>query len=78
MQRPFSYDSEVEFLCAEIKPLLSLFLPTTERNLGQIHWYEFQYRQKAIDHLKTALQLDPPLPRRAEIRTLVRLLEGLP
>lgn len=47
-------------------------------NLGQIYWYEFQNRQKAITHLKTALMLDPLLPNRAEIRRLVRLLEGLP
>ena len=47
-------------------------------NLGQIYWYEFQNKQKAIYHLKTALMLDPLLPRRAEIRKLVRLLEGLP
>jgi tetratricopeptide (TPR) repeat protein len=47
-------------------------------NLGQIYWYEFQNRQKAIYHLKTALMLDPLLPNRGEIRRLVRLLEGLP
>jgi tetratricopeptide (TPR) repeat protein len=46
-------------------------------NLGKIYWYEFQNRQKAIYHLKTALMLDPLLPNRAEIRRLVRLLEGL-
>jgi len=47
-------------------------------NLGQIYWYEFQNRQKAITHLKVALMLDPLLPNRAEVRKLVRLLEGLP
>jgi tetratricopeptide (TPR) repeat protein len=47
-------------------------------NLGQIYWYEFQNKQKAIYHLKTALMLDPLLPNRGEIRRLVRLLEGLP
>jgi tetratricopeptide (TPR) repeat protein len=47
-------------------------------NLGQIYWYEFKNRQKALTHLKTALMLDPLLPNRAEIRRLVRLLEGLP
>ena len=47
-------------------------------NLGQIYWYEFQNRQKAIYHFKTALMLDPFLPNRGEIRRLVRLLEGLP
>jgi len=47
-------------------------------NLGQIYWYEFQNRQKAIYHLKTALMLDPYIPNRAEIRKLIRLLEGLP
>jgi len=45
-------------------------------NLGKVYWYEFQNRQKAIYHLKTALMLDPFLPNRAEIRRLVRLLEG--
>ncbi len=47
-------------------------------NLGQIYWYEFQNRQKALYHLKVALMLDPFLPNRGEIRRLVRLLEGLP
>jgi tetratricopeptide (TPR) repeat protein len=47
-------------------------------NLGQIYWYEFQNRQKAIYHLKTALMLDPSLPNRGKIRRLVRQLEGLP
>jgi superkiller protein 3 len=47
-------------------------------NVGQIYWYEFQNKQKAIYHLKTALMLDPYFPRRGEIRKLVRLLEGLP
>jgi superkiller protein 3 len=47
-------------------------------NLGQIYWYEFQNRQKAIYHLSAALMFDPFLPRRGEIRRLVRQLEGLP
>ncbi len=47
-------------------------------NLGQIYWYEFQNKQKALDHLRTALMLNPVLPNRGEIRKLVRLLEGLP
>ncbi len=47
-------------------------------NLGQIYWYELQNRQKAIYHLKTALMLDPYIPKRGEIRKLVSLLEGLP
>ncbi len=47
-------------------------------NLGQVYWYEFQNRQKALDHLKTALMLNPVFPNRGEIRKLVRLLEGLP
>ena len=46
-------------------------------NLGQLYWYEFQNREKAIYHLKVALMLDPFLPNRAEIRRLMRLLEGL-
>jgi len=47
-------------------------------NLGQIYWYEFQNREKAVYHFKNALMLDPLLPRRGEIRRLVRQLEGLP
>jgi tetratricopeptide (TPR) repeat protein len=47
-------------------------------NLGQIYWYEFQNRQKAIYHFKSALMLDPLLPHRGEVRRLVRQLEGLP
>lgn len=47
-------------------------------NLGKIYWYEYQNREKAITHLKTALMVDPLLPNRAEIRKLVRLIEGLP
>jgi tetratricopeptide (TPR) repeat protein len=47
-------------------------------NLGQIYWYEFRNRQKAIYHFKSALMLDPLLPHRGEIRRLVRQLEGLP
>jgi len=47
-------------------------------NLGQIYWYEFQDRRKALFHLKTALRLDPLIPNRAEILQLVRLLEGFP
>jgi superkiller protein 3 len=46
-------------------------------NLGQIYWYEFQNRQKAIYHLKAALMLDPLLPNRKGIQNLVRTLEGL-
>ncbi len=47
-------------------------------NLGQICWHEFQNKQKAIYHLRTALMLDPLLPNRREIQRLVRSLEGLP
>jgi len=47
-------------------------------NLGQIYWYELRKKQKALDHLKTALFLDPLLPNRGEIRRLVHLLEGFP
>jgi len=47
-------------------------------NLGQIYWYEFKNREKAIYHLRVALMLDPFLPRRAEIRRLVLMLEGSP
>jgi tetratricopeptide (TPR) repeat protein len=45
-------------------------------NLGQIYWYEFRNREKAIYHLKVALALDPLLPNRKAIQRLVRTLEG--
>ena len=45
-------------------------------NAGQIYWYEFQNREKAIYHLKVALMLDPFLPNRSGIQRLVRLIEG--
>jgi tetratricopeptide (TPR) repeat protein len=45
-------------------------------NLGQIYWYEFQNREKAIYHLRAALMLDPLLPNRGAIQRLVRSLEG--
>jgi Tfp pilus assembly protein PilF len=47
-------------------------------NVGQIYWYEFHKKQKALDHLKMALFLDPLLPNRGEIRKLVHTLEGFP
>ena len=50
----------------------------THLNLGQIYWYEFQNREKAIYHLKVALMLDPLLPNRKTIQRLVRTLEGFP
>jgi len=46
-------------------------------NLGQIYWYEFQNKEKAIKHLKAALALDPFLPNRAGIQNLVRQLERI-
>lgn len=47
-------------------------------NLGQIYWYEFKNRERAIYHLRVALRLDPFLPHRTEIQRLVRLLGGSP
>lgn len=37
-------------------------------NLGQIYWYEFQNKEKALKHLKMALALDPFLPNRKGIQ----------
>jgi tetratricopeptide (TPR) repeat protein len=54
------------------------FHAMAHQNLGNIYWYEFQNRQKAIYHLKAALMLDPFLPNRKGIQSLVRTLEGLP
>ncbi len=45
-------------------------------NLGQIYWFEFRDREKAIRHLKAALFLDPFLPDRAQTERLVRSLEA--
>ena len=45
-------------------------------NVGQIYWHEFKNREKAIGHLKAALAVDPFLPNREEIQSLVRRLEG--
>jgi len=45
-------------------------------NLGEIYWYEFQNRQKAITHLKAASMLAPFLPNRSGMRRLVQTLEG--
>jgi tetratricopeptide (TPR) repeat protein len=45
-------------------------------NLGQIYWYEFGNREKALNHLTQALMLDPYLPNRGEIERLVRRLRG--
>jgi len=70
------FDKAVTELEWEIK--ISSSHSLAHLNLGQIYWYEFQNKQKAIYHLKTALMLDPLLPNRGEIRRLVRLLEGLP
>jgi tetratricopeptide (TPR) repeat protein len=47
-------------------------------NLGQVYWYEYRNREKAVYHLKTALMLDPFLPKRGEIQRLVHQLEGPP
>ena len=44
-------------------------------NLGQIYWFEYKNRDKALRHLRLALMLDPFLPSRNQIRRLVRLLE---
>lgn len=46
-------------------------------NAGQIYWYEFHNREKAIYHLRAALMLDPFLPNRSGIQRLVRLIEEL-
>ena len=70
------FDKAVTELESEIR--INPYHTLAHLNLGQIYWYEFQNRQKAIYHLKAALMLDPYIPKRAEIRKLIRLLEGLP
>jgi len=47
-------------------------------NLGQIYWFEFQEKEKALKHLRAALALDPFLPNRRGIQNLVRQLERSP
>jgi tetratricopeptide (TPR) repeat protein len=41
-------------------------------NLGQLYWYEFRDREKALYHLRKALTLDPFLPQRNQILRLVQ------
>jgi len=47
-------------------------------NLGQIYWYEFQNRQKAVYHFKNALMLDPCFLVEERFAGLFAKLEGLP
>jgi tetratricopeptide (TPR) repeat protein len=69
------FDKAVKELEGEIE--VNPYHALAHLNLGQIYWYEFKERQKAVYHLRIALMIDPFLPNRAEIRRLVRQLEGV-
>jgi tetratricopeptide (TPR) repeat protein len=47
-------------------------------NLGQLNWYEFGNREKAIRHLRMALLLNPYLPARGQVQKLLRQIERSP
>ena len=67
------FDKAVEALEGELR--VNPFHTLAHVNLGQIYWYEFRNREKALSHLKTALGVDPLFPDRAKIRRLVRTIE---
>ncbi|MBM4338349.1 MAG: tetratricopeptide repeat protein [Deltaproteobacteria bacterium] len=73
VQRQFDKAIEAFELELQINPSHTL----AHLNLGQIYWYEFQKKEKALKHLKAALALDPFLPNRAGIQSLVRQLERI-
>jgi tetratricopeptide (TPR) repeat protein len=68
------FDKAVEALEGELR--VNPFHTLAHVNLGQIYWYEFRNREKALSHLKTALAMDPLFPARAKIRGLVRTIEA--
>lgn len=69
------FDKAVEEFEWELK--IDPYHTLAHLNLGQIYWYEFQNKGKALYHLKTALALDPFLPSRGGIQNLVRQLERI-
>ena len=73
MQPRGRFDKAVEALEGELR--VNPFHTLAHLNLGQIYWYEFRNREKALYHLKTALMVDPFFPDRAKIRRLVRTIE---
>ncbi|MCX8012298.1 MAG: tetratricopeptide repeat protein [Desulfobacterota bacterium] len=70
------FDKAIEEFEWELK--INPYHTMAHLNLGQIYWYEFQNKDKALKHLKVALALDPFLPNRREIQKLVHQLERLP
>ena len=68
------FDKAVQEFEWEIR--VNPYHPLVHLNLGQIYWYEFHNREKAIYHLRIALMLDPLLPNRRTIQRLVGSLEG--
>jgi tetratricopeptide (TPR) repeat protein len=69
------FDKAVEEFEWELK--INPYHALAHLNAGQIYWYEFQNKGKALYHLKVALALDPFLPNRREIQNLVRQLERI-
>jgi tetratricopeptide (TPR) repeat protein len=67
------FDKAVEALEGELR--VNPFHTLAHVNLGQIYWYEFRNREKALSHLKTALGVDPLFPDRGKIRRLVQAIE---
>ncbi len=68
------FDKVIEALEGELR--INPLHPLAHLNLGQIYWFEFKNREKALYHLKIALMVDPFLPERTKIRKLVQKLEG--
>jgi tetratricopeptide (TPR) repeat protein len=71
-----NFDKAVEEFEWELK--INPYHTLAHLNLGQIYWYEFQNKRKALYHLKAALALDPFLPNQRGIQNLVSQLEKLP
>jgi tetratricopeptide (TPR) repeat protein len=70
------FDKVIEALEEEIR--VNPYHSLAHLNLGQIYWYEFKNREKALYHLKIALIVDPFLPDRVKIKRLVQQLGDSP
>lgn len=67
------FDKAIEAFEGEIR--VNPFHSLAHVNLGQVYWYEFRNREKALTHLKAALLIDPFLPDRTKIKRLVQTIE---
>jgi tetratricopeptide (TPR) repeat protein len=70
------FDKAAEALESELQ--VNPYQPLAHLNLGQLYWYEFKNREKALYHLKAALIIDPFLPDRKKIKGLVQRIEESP